>query len=127
MISGDSAVTWKPHAEAKNIRVLLVFEKEGLDYAPDAPTFEKMHYDFETSSSLIISGPKGIPDSIRESLEKAFIDGIRTNMFRAVAEKNELLSTEPLTGKSLNDYLRKSYISYEQSIKETGIYKIERK
>jgi len=127
MISGDSAVTWKPHVEAKTIRVLLVFEKEGLDYAPDTPTFEKVHYDFETSSSLIISAPKGIPGAIREILEKAFIEGIRTNMFKAVAEENELLSTEPLTQKSLNDYLTKCYTSYEQSIKEAGIYKIERK
>ena len=48
-------------------------------------------------------------------------------MFKTVAEKNELLSTGPLTGKSLNDYLKKSYLSYEQSIKEAGIYKMERK
>ncbi len=127
MISGDSAVTWKPHVEAKTVRVLLVFEKEGLDYAPHAPTFEKVHYDFETSSSLIVSAPKGIPDSIRQTLEKAFVEGIKTSIFEAVAEKNELLSTEPLTGKSLNDYLKKANLSYEQSIKEAGIYKMERK
>jgi len=127
MISGDSAVTWRPHVEAKTIRVLLVFEKEGLDYAPDAPTFEKLNYDFETPSSLIISAPKGIPDPIRESLEKTFIEGMRTKTFRTVAEENELLLREPLTGKSLNDFLKKCYISYEQLIKEAGIYKIERK
>jgi hypothetical protein len=60
-------------------------------------------------------------------LEKTFIEGMRTKTFRTVAEENELLLREPLTGKSLNDFLKKCYISYEQLIKEAGIYKIERK
>lgn len=40
-----------------------------------------------------------------------------------VAKNQELLLASPLTGKKLNDYLTKCYYSYEQFIKEAGIYK----
>jgi tripartite-type tricarboxylate transporter receptor subunit TctC len=127
MTAGGSSLSWRPHSEAKTVRVLLVFEKEGLDYAPDAPTFEKMHYDLETPTSFIVCAPKGIPDPIRKILEKALIDGMRQETFRRVAKEQELLLTEPLTGQALNDYLKKCYLLYETFIKDAGIYKIERK
>jgi len=127
MIAGGSSLSWRSHSEAKTVRVLLVFEKEGLDYAPDAPTFEKMHYDLDTPTSFIVCAPKGIPDPIREILEKTFIDGMKQETFRRVAKDQELLLTEPLTGKALNDYLKKCYLLYEQFIKDAGIYKMERK
>lgn len=127
MIAAGSSLSWRPHVEAKTIRVLLVVEKEGLDYAPDAPTFEKVNYDFEPPTALIISAPHGIPDPVRETLEKAFIEGIKSKTFRDVAEKNELLLREPLTGRTLNDFLKKCYDEYEQFFKEAGIYKMERK
>jgi tripartite-type tricarboxylate transporter receptor subunit TctC len=127
MIAGGSSLSWRPHSEAKTVRVLLVFEKEGLDYAPDAPTFEKIHYDLDTPTSFIVCAPKGIPDPIREILEKAFIEGMKQETFRRVAKDQELLLTEPLTGRALNDYLKKCYLLYEQFIKDAGIYKMERK
>ncbi len=127
MIAGGSSLSWRPHSEAKTVRVLLVFEKEGIDYAPDAPTFEKIHYDLDTPTSFIICAPKGIPDPIREILEKTFIDGMKQEIFRKVAKDQELLLTEPLTGKALNDYLKKCYLLYERFIKDAGIYKMERK
>jgi tripartite-type tricarboxylate transporter receptor subunit TctC len=127
MIAGGSSLSWRPHSEAKTVRVLLVFEKEGLDYAPDAPTFEKIHYDLDTPTSFIVCAPKGIPNPIREILEKAFIEGMKQETFRRVAKDQELLLTEPLTGRALNDYLKKCYLLYEQFIKDAGIYKMERK
>jgi len=127
MVAGGSSLAWKSHVEAKTMRVLLVFEKEGLDYAPDAPTFEKIHYDLDTPTSLIICAPKGIPDPIREILEKTFNGGMKQETFRRVAKEQELLLAEPLTGRTLNDYLRKCYLLYEQFIKDAGIYKMERK
>jgi tripartite-type tricarboxylate transporter receptor subunit TctC len=127
MVAAGSSLSWRPHVEAKTVRVLLVVEKEGLDYAPDAPTFEKMGYHFEPPTSLIITAPKAIPDPVRETLEKAFLEGIRSKAFRTVAEKNELILREPLTGKALTDFLKKYYDEYEQLIKDAGIYKAGRK
>jgi tripartite-type tricarboxylate transporter receptor subunit TctC len=127
MIGGGSAVAWIPHIEAKSVRVLLVFEKEGLECDPNAPTFEKVGYNFETPTSVIITAPRGIPSNVREVLEKAFIEGMKTKIFRDVAKKNELIIREPLTGDALRDFLKKCYDDYEKLIKEASIYKMEKK
>lgn len=127
MIASGSSVAWQSHVEAKAVRVLLIIEREGLDYAPDAPTFEKVGYEFEMSSSVIIYAPKGITDPVRESLGKAFVDGMKTEAFKTVGRNQGLSTADPLTGKDLHDYLRKWNALFEQYIKEAGIYKIERK
>lgn len=127
MVASGSSVAWQSHVEAKAVRVLLIVEREGLDYAPDAPTFEKVGYDFEMSSSVIIFAPKGIPDFVREILGKAFVDGMKTETFKTIAKNQGLSIADPLAGKDLHDYLRKWNALFEQYIKEAGIYKIEKK
>ena len=126
-IASGSCVVWQSHIEAKAVRVLLVIEREGIDFLPEAPTFQKVNYDFEMSSCIIIYGPKGISDSIREILGKAFIDGVKAESFKKVAKHQGLSLPDPLTGKDLHEYLRKWSTLYEQYIKEAGIYKMERK
>ena len=91
------------------------------------PTFEKVGYDSEMSSFVIIFAPKGIPDFVREILGKAFVDGMKTETFKTVATNQGLLIADPLAGKDLHDYLSKWNALYEEFIKEEGIYKIERK
>ncbi len=127
MIAGATSLGWRSHALANTVRLLLIFESEGLDYAPDVPTLEKLHYDFEVPVSTILSAPKAIPNPIKETLEKAFVDGTKQETFRRVAKEQDLPSLEPLTGKALLDYLKKYFLLYEQFIKEAGIYKIEKK
>lgn len=127
MVAGTGTMGVQSHVEAKTLRVLLVFEKEGLDYAPDVPTFEKLHYDFEVPTSVIICGPKGIPDPVRGVLEKAFLERMKQETFKKAAKDQELLLTEPLTGQALVDYLKKNNLIFEQYIKEAGIYKGQKK
>jgi len=127
MVASGSSVAWQSHVEGKTVRVLLVIEREGLDYVPDAPTFEKVHYDFEMSSSVIIYAPKGTPDPVKETLGKAFLDGMKTETFKTVSKNQGLTIIDSLTGQDLHDYLRKWNTLYEQYIKEAGIYKMERK
>jgi tripartite-type tricarboxylate transporter receptor subunit TctC len=47
--------------------------------------------------------------------------------YAGVARKNETIVGEPLTGQALADYVKKLNASYEQLIKEAGLYKSERK
>jgi len=126
MIAGLSSVIGRSHAEAKTISILLTYEKESLDYAPEVPTFEKIGYYFEFPTDVIICGPKGISNPIREILEKAFVEGTRQEAFRKVAKDDELIG-QPLTGKAMVDYLKENYRIYEEAIKEAGLYKIEKK
>jgi tripartite-type tricarboxylate transporter receptor subunit TctC len=127
MVASGSSVAWQSQVEAKQVRVLLIVEREGVPFAPEAPTFEKAGYDFEMSSSVVIFGPKGISDSLRGTLEKAFLNGMKTEAFKTVAKNQGLSTNDPLVGKELTDYLRKWSGLYEQYIKEAGIYKSEKK
>jgi len=126
-IAGAGSVAIRSHVEAKTVRLLLVMDKEGLDYAPDVPTFEKVGYDFEAPMFVVICTPKGIPDPIRERLEKVFLDGMKAETFMTLAKTQQFSVGEPLTGKGLLDYMRKWNALYEQYIKEAGIYKMEKK
>ncbi len=127
MVASGSSVAWQSQVEAKAVRVLLIVEREGLEYAPDAPTFEKVGYDFEMSSSIIIFGPKGIPDSTRGILDKALLEGMKTEVFKTVAKSQGLSITDPLVGDELHEYMKKWHGLYEQYIKEAGIYKSQKK
>lgn len=126
-MTGNSSVSAAGYVQAKRLRVLLVSEKEGLDYAPDALTFAKAGYDVETSVSVIIVGPKGIPPAVAARLEKAIVEATKSEPFVTVARKTELMHGDPLTGRELADYLRKVSANYEALIREAGLYKSQKK
>ncbi len=127
MIGGIGTVAVRSHVDAKTVRILLSIEKE-LEYAPEVPTFDKVHYDFGIiPASIIICAPKGIPDLTKHILQKAFSDGMKTETFAKIAKDQELILTGPLTGKDLFDQIKKSYALYGEFIKEAGVYKIEKK
>ena len=127
MVANVSSLACKGYVQANSLRALLVHEREGLAYAPQVPTFDKLKYDFETPNAFIISAPKGIPAAVKERLEKALLAGIKTSIFKRFVDENELLVREPLTGDALTNYLQKTSRSYEALIKEAGAYKIDRK
>ena len=127
VMSGNSSVSVTGYVQAKRLRVMLVNEKEGLEYAPDALTFEKAGYDVESSTSVIVLGPRGIPPAVAERLEKAIVEATKAEPFLGVARKTELIHGDPLTGRELMEYLRKVGANYEQLIKESGLFKSQKK
>ena len=127
VLGGGSSVAASSYVQAKRVRILLVNEKEGLDYAPEAVPFEKAGYDIENSTSVIIHGPKGIPRPVAERLENAFVEAAKMEPFVSVARKSELIAGDRLTGQALAEYLRKVSVNYEALIKEAGLYKSQKK
>jgi tripartite-type tricarboxylate transporter receptor subunit TctC len=127
VMSGGASIGAAGYVQAKRLRVLLVDEKEGLDYAPDALTFDKVGYDIESSTSVVIYGPKGIPPAVTERFEKAFVAAMQTEPFVSVARRTELIFGDRLTGRELAENLRKVSANYEVLIKEAGLYKSEKK
>lgn len=122
-----SSVAIASYVQAKRMRVLLVNEQEGLDYAPDAITLEKAGYTVETATPLVVVGPPALPRPVAERLERAFVDALQTEPFMTIAKRTEVVVGEPLTGQALVEYLRKISANYEELIKEAGLYKAERK
>jgi tripartite-type tricarboxylate transporter receptor subunit TctC len=123
VMSGGGSIAAAGYVRAKRLRVLLVDDKEGLDYAPEALTFYKVGYDVETSTSVIIYGPRGIPPAVTERLEKGFVAAMQTEPFVSVAKRTELIFGDRLTGRELAETLRKVSANYEVLIKEAGLYK----
>ena len=123
MMIATSSVSIGTYVQAKRMRVLLVNDKDGLEYAPAALPLARAGFDVETATVLIITAPKGLPRPVAEKLEKAFVEASRMEPFVSVAKKNELIVDEPITGQTLADYIRKLSASYEALIKEAGLYK----
>ncbi len=124
MLGGGTAAPYRSHVSANTIRILLADEK--VDYATGYTTLHEMHYDFEVPLLATILAPKGIPDGIREILEKALIDGMKSETFMRVAKEQELI-VKPSTGKAFFDFLKKTSLTYEEIIKEAGMYKTRKK
>jgi tripartite-type tricarboxylate transporter receptor subunit TctC len=126
MVGGSSA-SFTGYVQAKRMRILLVNEKEGLEYAPDAVSLDKAGYNVESATVLILAAPKGLPRPIAERLEKAVVEAMKLEPFVGVARKNETIVGEAVVGQALADYMKKLNGHYEQLIKDAGLYKGERK
>jgi tripartite-type tricarboxylate transporter receptor subunit TctC len=123
MVGGGTAAPYRSHVLANNIRILLSDEK--ITYAAGhgpQTTFKEMKYDFDVPLLAIILAPKGMPDNVRKVLEKAFNDGMTSPTFKKIVDEQEH-SVQPLTGKAFVDYLEKTSSTYEDLIKEAGLYK----
>lgn len=127
MVGGGTAAPYRSHVLAHNIRILLSDEKinYAIGHGPQT-TFKEMKYDFDIPLLAIILAPKGIPDPVKKILENAFYEGMNSAIFKKVAEEQEH-TVQPLTGKAFFDYLKKTSATYEELIKEAGLYKSGKK
>ncbi len=127
MLGGGTAAPYRSHVLADNIRIILSRQK--INYATghgQLTTFKDVHYDFDLPLLAMIMAPKGMPENVRKTLEKAFLDGMKSDVFKRVAEDQEL-AVQPMTGKPFVDYLKKTSATYEELIKDMGMYKSEKK
>jgi tripartite-type tricarboxylate transporter receptor subunit TctC len=127
VLLGGSSVAVSSYVQAKRMRALLVNDKEGLDYAPEAVSFEKAGYDVESTTAVITFGPRGMPRPVVDRLAQAFQEAAKTETFVNIARKSEVTVGEPLTGQALADWLRKVGANYEDLIKQAGLYKTEKR
>lgn len=127
VLFGGGSASVSSYVQAKRMRILLVNDKAGLDFASEALTFDKAGYDFESTTAVLTFGPKGMPRPVVERLARAFDEAAKTEPFVSIARKSEVTVGEPLTGDALADWLRKVGANYEGLIKAAGLYKSERK
>lgn len=127
MVGGGTAAPYRSHVLADNVRILLSDDKISYAAGHGSPaTFKDMHYDFDVPLLAVITAPKGMPENVKQALEKAFMDGMKSEAFKKMAEDQELVPS-PMTGKPLYDYLKKTSATYEELIKEAGLHKSEKK
>lgn len=68
------------HAEGQ-VRMLAVAAEERNPAAPDVPTFRELGYDFVFADNVMIFGPVGIPEDVKDTLEGALLAAMETEPF----------------------------------------------
>ncbi len=127
MLGGGTAAPYRSQVLADNVRIILAREK--IDYATghgEQTTFKDMGYEFEVPLLVMIQAPKGLPEPIAKKLQKAFADGMNSDIVKKVAADQEL-SVKPMTGAGFIDYLKKLSATNEGLIREVGMYKGQKK
>ena len=124
MVAGSSSGAWSKYVKAKQMRLLAIFEKEGMESFPNVQTFETIGYDISTPTSVVIFGPKGIPEEVTKKLADAFAAGCKSSVFKTVSGSMELMETDnPVTGQELNKSLRNAYQLFKGYTEEAGLAK----
>ncbi len=121
MAASTGALGWMSHVKAGSLRLLLVFDPEGIDQWPEIPTFKKMGYDFEAPTAQMVSAPKGVPKPIMDKLIATFSEAMMSPEFQKVAREQELLSAKPFSGSDFQKWLQSQFNMYSGFIKEVGL------
>lgn len=125
MVGGGTAAPYRSHVLANNVRIILSDER--IDYAKEPQTtFRDVGYHFEVPLLALILAPRGTSKSAKETLEKAFLEGMKTETFKRIASEQELIPMG-MTGPSVVGYLKKVSAVYEELIKEAKMHKTQKK
>lgn len=125
MAASTGALGWMSHVKAGSLRLLLVFDAEGIQEFPEVPTFEKEGYHFEAPTAQMVSSPKGVAKPVLDRLVAAFSEAMTSPEFQKVAQQQELLSAKPFTGPDFQKWLGSQFHMYGGLIKEVGLMKKE--
>jgi tripartite-type tricarboxylate transporter receptor subunit TctC len=124
MVGGGTAAPYRPHVQANAVRILLADEK--IAYAGSQATFKDLKYGFEVPLLAIVLAPKNMPDGIKKAVEAAFVEAMKTDAFKRIAEDQEAV-IRPMSGPAFADYLRKTSAMYEELTREAGLHKDQKK
>lgn len=125
MAASTGALGWMSHVKAGSLRVLLVFDPEGIEQWPEIPTFKKIGYDFEAPTAQMISAPKGVARPIIDKLIGIFSEAMMSPEYQKVARDQELLSVKPFAGSDFQKWLQSQFNMYGIFINEVGLKKKE--
>lgn len=125
MAASTGALAWTSHVRAGSLRLILIFDPEGMEEWPEIPTLRKLGYKFEVPTAQMVSAPKGVPKPIIDKLTTVFSDAVLSPQFQKVARDQELMAAKPLTGTDLQKWLQSQYDMYGTFTKEVGLKKAE--
>ncbi len=108
------------HVKAGNFRVLAVLDGTNDPDFPAVPTLRQLGYDWEFASIVGLVAPKGTPDAIVKTLEKAFIDAANTEEFKQFMAK-AALPIRIMNSSEFSAALEKNYNGYKAAIKELNL------
>ena len=110
-----------PHMQSGRLRLLAVTQATRNPLFPDLPTVAELGYPAATVSVwYAMSGPKGLPEDIRKTLEKAMAGVLADPQVKTFMNERGL-SPAPLYGDELRDAVFKELAQWQQIVRKNGI------
>jgi tripartite-type tricarboxylate transporter receptor subunit TctC len=79
-----------PYVRDGTLRVLAVMADERDVFVPDVPTFRELGFDVQFSGFRVVAVPKGTPQAVRDTLERAMQTAFDNAEFQSWADKTAL-------------------------------------
>lgn len=110
-----------PHMQAGRLRLLAITQSARNPLFPDLPTIGELGYPAATVSVwYALSGPKGLPDDVRKTLEKAMAGVLADPQVKTFMNERGL-SPAPLYGDELRDAVFKELAQWQTIVRKNNI------
>jgi tripartite-type tricarboxylate transporter receptor subunit TctC len=109
-----------PQIEAGKLRLLFVISDTRWPVAPNVPTILEKGHEFYMLSYMGVNGPKGIPEPIREKLEKVFKNAMKDRSFQEMVKKYHI-GEAYLGGKEYSEKWKALYPAMGKILNELGL------
>jgi tripartite-type tricarboxylate transporter receptor subunit TctC len=111
----------------KQVRLLVAFNNVRMKAAPDVPTLMELKItDISVGTSLVIIGPKALPDPILKKLEASFVKAMKEPSYLDFLDKVEFPHAFGGSKETLAN-MERQYKGWGDMIKATGIKPPEKK
>lgn len=110
-----------PFVNEGKFRLLAVFMDERLKSFSEIPTMSELGYPELPGGAIHgIFAPKGIPEDVRKTLERAFTNATKSNAFAKFLIETDTVLTYA-TGVDTEKLLEEEYVSWGKIVKEVGL------
>ena len=110
-----------PHMQSGRLRLLAITQSRRNPLFPDLPTVAELGYPGATVSVwYAMSGPKGLPDDVRTTLEKAMAGVVADPQVKTFMTERGLTAA-PLYGDELRAAALKEYSLWQQIVRKNNI------
>ena len=109
----DTVVVAAPYIKAGRVQALGVTTAQRSTLLPDVPTMAEAGYRMDISSWLGIVAPAGLPDDVRQKLEKAVTEAVSaTDMKQSMLSLG--IESAPTGGDAFKEKVRNEYAAFRQ-------------
>lgn len=116
----QGSVDENPHIKAGKLKLLLVLDDKRWPASPNVPSILEKGYDFYSWSYIVLVGPRGLREPIRQKLEGAFNKAKRDPSFLDALNKFQVEAGD-LSGKAHSELWRPKYDEMGKVIKSLGL------
>lgn len=112
---------WISQVRGGTMRLLVSYEDDRFDVAPDVPTLKEIGYPLTSDNIQYLFGPKGLPPALVKRLISAFTEASRSHAYISVATENGLYDRNPLVGEALEQFLLKDRSNNTELVEKLGL------